>query len=119
MPLIEVTQFRYVSATIRLDSATANLVDQYAAFVHGSADDVVDKALNYVFAKDREFQEYLKSSPSAKVVPTLRVRRLGTGDGAEPAANRKAPVVGVETRREPIPKAASVPEESRSVLRTG
>ena len=70
MPLIEVTQSRYVSATIRLDSATANLVDQYAAFVHGSADDVVDKALNYVFAKDREFQEYLKSSQSGRVVPS-------------------------------------------------
>jgi hypothetical protein len=119
MPLIEVTQSRHVSATIRLDSATATLVDQYAAFVHGSADDVVDKALNYVFAKDREFQEYLKSSQSGKVVPSLRVRRLGTGDGAEPAANGKTPVVGVETRREPAPKAASVPEESRSVLRTG
>ncbi len=86
MPLIEVTQSRYVSATIRLDSATANLVDQYAAFVHGSADDVVDKALNYVFAKHREFQEYLKSPRPAKVVPSLRVRKLGTGDGAEPAA---------------------------------
>jgi hypothetical protein len=119
MPLIEVTQSRYVSATIRLDSATANLVDHYAAFVHGSADDVVDKALNYVFAKDREFQEYLKSSRAGKVVPSLRVRRLGTGDGAEPAANGKAPVVGVETRREPVPKGASVAEESRSVLRTG
>ena len=46
MPLIEVTQSQYVSATIRLDSATAKLVNQYAAFVHGSADDVVDKALN-------------------------------------------------------------------------
>jgi hypothetical protein len=115
MPLIEVIQSQYVSATIRLESATASLVDQYAAFVHGAADDVVDKALNYVFAKDREFQEYLKSSQSAKVVPSLRVRRAG----AEPIANGKAPVVGVETRREPVPKAASVPEESRSVLRTG
>jgi hypothetical protein len=79
----------------------------------------VDKALNYVFAKDREFQEHLKSSQSEKVVPSLRVRRLGTGDVAEPAANGKVPVVGVETRREPVPKAASAPEESRSVLRTG
>lgn len=115
MPLIEVTQSRFVSATIRLESSTASLIDQYAAFVHGSADDVVDKALNYVFAKDREFQEYLKSSQAAKVVPSLRVRRVGT----EPIANGKAPVRGVETRREPIPKASSVPEESRSVLRTG
>ena len=38
MPLIEVTQSRYVSATIRLDSATASLIDHYAAFVHGSAE---------------------------------------------------------------------------------
>jgi hypothetical protein len=115
MPLIEVTQSRYVSATIRLDSATASLVDQYAAFVHGSADDVVDKALNYVFAKDREFQEYLKSAESAKVATSLRVRRAG----AEPAANGKAPVLGVETHRKPDPKPSSVPEEARSVLRTG
>jgi len=115
MPLIEVTQSRFVSATIRLDSGTATLIDQYAAFVHGSADDVVDKALNYVFAKDRDFQEYLKSSQPAKVVPSLRVRRAG----AEPVVNGKAPAIGVETRREPGPKPSSVPEESRSVLRTG
>jgi hypothetical protein len=119
MPLIEVTQSRYVSATIRLESATATLVDQYAAFVHGSADDVVDKALNYVFARDREFQEYLKSSQSAKVVPSLRVRRGGPAERGEPIANGKAPIVGVETRREPAPKAALVPGEAPSVLRTG
>jgi len=115
MPLIEVTQSRYVSATIRLESATASLIDQYAAFVHGSADDVVDKALNYVFAKDREFQEFLKSAKAARVEPSLRVRRAG----AEPAPNGKAPVVGVEAHRKPDPKAPVVPEESRSVLRTG
>jgi len=115
MPLIEVTQSRYVTTTIRLESATANLIDQYAAFVQGSADDVVDKALNYVFAKDREFQEFLKSSQAGKVVPSLRVRRAGV----EPTANGKAPVVGVESRREPAPKASLVPGEARSVLRTG
>jgi hypothetical protein len=115
MPLIEVTQSRYVSATIRLELATASLIDQYAAFVHGSADDVVDKALNYVFAKDREFQEYLKSAEPAKVAPSLRVRRAG----AEPVGNGKGPVLGVETRRKPAPKASPVPEEARSVLRTG
>ena len=115
MPLIEVTQSQYVSATIRLESATAKLVDQYAAFVHGSADDVVDKALNYVFAKDREFQEYLKSSQAAKVVPSLRVR----GAAAEPVANGKTSLGGLETRREPTPKAALGPENTPSVLRTG
>ena len=55
MPLIEVTQSQYVSATIRLESATASLVDQYAAFVHGTADDVVmptESELNYGAAKE-------------------------------------------------------------------
>ena len=93
MPLIEINQTRQISATIRLDSATATLIDQYAAFVHASADEVVDKALNYVFSKDREFQEYLKTSQSLNVVPTLRVRRGGNGEASEPSAN------GREARR--------------------
>ena len=119
MPLIEVTQSRYVSATIRLDSDTATLIDRYAAFVHGSADDVVDKALNYVFAKDREFQEYLKSPLAAKAKPSLRVRRAGAADVPEPESSGKRSRGGVETRRQTRDQASVVPEEPRSVLRTG
>jgi len=55
MPLLEINLSRYISALVRLDETTAEQVDQYAAFVHASADDVVDKALNYVFSKDRDF----------------------------------------------------------------
>ena len=109
MPLIEVTQSRYVSATIRLDAATATLIDQYATFVHASADDVIDKALNYVFSKDREFQEYLKPAQSGNVVPTLRVRRSGNGEASESPANGRRAVAGVAVRdvvrRESVPKA--------------
>jgi hypothetical protein len=119
MPLIEVTQSRYVSATIRLDAATATLIDHYAAFVRGSADDVVDKALNYVFAKDREFQDYLKSSQAGKVMPSLRVRRGGSEHATETAANGKAPSLGVEASHKPVPEVQLVPEETPSVLRTG
>ena len=119
MPLIEVPQSRHVSATIRLDSETATLIDQYAAFVHGSADDVVDKALNYVFAKDREFQEYLKSSLAAKAVPSLRVRRAGAADMPESVGSGKRTRGGVETHRQPRDQASVVPEGPRSVLRTG
>ena len=119
MPLIEVTQSRYVSATIRLDLETATLIDQYAAFVRGSADVVVDKALNYVFAKDREFQDYLKSPLGAEAVPSLRVRRAGAADVPEPVSSGKRSRSGVETRRQPRDQGSLVPEESRSVLRTG
>jgi len=67
MPLLEINQIRYINAVVRLDETTAEQVDQYAAFVHASADDVVDKALNYVFSKDRDFQDFLKR-PQAKQV---------------------------------------------------
>jgi hypothetical protein len=75
MPLLEINLIRYVSASVRLDESTAEQVDQYAAFVHASADDVVDKALNYVFSKDRDFQDFLKTPHAVQVRSTLRVRK--------------------------------------------
>jgi hypothetical protein len=75
MPLLEIPQVRQITATIRLDESTASQIDQYAAFLHASADEVVDKALSYVFAKDRDFQEFLKSPKAARVTQSLRIRR--------------------------------------------
>ena len=75
MALLEITQSRQVTATIRLEEKTADQVDKYAAFIHASADDVVNHALDYVFSKDRDFQEYLKSAEAGDAVPSLRVRR--------------------------------------------
>jgi hypothetical protein len=75
MRLLAVNQIRHISASVRLDESTAEQVDQYAAFVHASTDDVVDKALNYVFSKDRGFHDFLET-PQAKQIPsTLRVRK--------------------------------------------
>jgi hypothetical protein len=75
MPLLEIVQTRQISATIRLDESTAEQIDQYAAFLHASADEVVDKALAYVFAKDREFQDFLRTPEAASVAQSLRIRR--------------------------------------------
>jgi len=80
MALLEVAQIRYVNATIRLDETTATQVNQYAAFIHASADDVVDKALAYVFSKDRDFQDFLKTQEATHVTRTLRVRRAAVAD---------------------------------------
>ena len=86
MPLLEVTQIRHISASIRLTDTTAVQVDQYAAFIHASADEVVEQALTYVFSKDREFQEFLKSSQAGRITPTLRIRKGPGNDAAEPPA---------------------------------
>ena len=89
MPLLEINQIRHISASVRLDESTAAQVDQYAAFIHASADDVVDKALNYVFSKDRDFQDFLKTPQAKQVASTLRVRK-GPSNGADGAACKEA-----------------------------
>ena len=94
MPLLEINQVRHICASVRLDEATAAQVDQYAAFIHASADDVVDKALNYVFAKDRDFQDFLKTTHAKQVAPALRVRK-GPSNGATEQPTKKL-AAGVE-----------------------
>ena len=88
MALLEITQTRQISASVRLDGATATQVDQYAAFIHASADDVVDKALNYVFSKDRDFQDFLKTPQSNKVASTLRIRKTPVIEAPEQPAKK-------------------------------
>jgi len=93
MPLLEVTQTRYVSASIRLTDTTALQLDQYAAFIHASADEVMEQALAYVFVKDRDFQEFVKSPEARRITPTLRVRRAAANDAVEPPARKPVPAV--------------------------
>ena len=94
MPLLEINLSRYVNALVRLDETTAELVDQYAAFVHAPADDVVDKALSYVFSKDRDFQDFLKTPQAKQFASTLRVRR-GPNKDAKDGADQPATKFGV------------------------
>lgn len=90
MPLLEVVQTRQISASIRLTDSTAAQVDQYAAFIRASADEVVEQALAYVFSKDRDFQEFLKSPDAQKITPTLRIRKPAANEAADQSV-RKAP----------------------------
>ena len=90
MPLLEVVQIHYVSASVRLTYSTALQLDQYAAFIHATADEVVDQALAYVFSKDRDFQEFLRTPEGQRITPTLRVRRPLANEPAKPS--RRKPV---------------------------
>ena len=50
------------------------MLDRYAQFHKSPADDVVNEALEYIFTKDKEFQQQLAANPDAKVEGTLRVK---------------------------------------------
>jgi len=103
MPLLEIAQTRrYVSAMIRIEDTTAHRIDQYAAFTKSTADEVVDKALAYVFAKDKDFQEFLETPEAGRVPSSLRVRSGGpNGSGSEATNGHAKPTNGaaaVDTR---------------------
>jgi hypothetical protein len=104
MPLLDIVQTHYVNATIRLNQTTAEQIDQYAALVHASADEVVDKALAYVLAKDRDFQEFLRSPEAARAEQSLRVRRTaqnGAANGAHPQRTKQARAVEASSESRP------------------
>ena len=72
IPLLEITRGCHISASLSM-MRIPQPVDQYAAFIKASADVVVDKALNYVFAKDRDFQDSLKTPETRPICTTLCV----------------------------------------------
>jgi hypothetical protein len=104
MALLEVIQTKQISASIRLTETIATQVDQYAAFIHASADDVVEQALGYVFSKDRDFQEFLKSPNARQVAATLRIRKAPVQEAVEPSAKKPANSVPSSSHT-PIPLA--------------
>lgn len=95
MPLLEVVQTRQISASIRLTDTTAIQVDQYAHFIRACADDVVEQALTYVFSKDRDFQDFLKTPEAKQVASTLRIRKVPTQDVLE--APPKKPAIAAQS----------------------
>lgn len=107
MPLLEVVQTRQISASIRLNDSTATQVDQYAHFIRACADDVVEQALAYVFSKDREFQDFLRTPEARQVASTLRIRKVpaqevhdapakGAGNVSQTAVQANGTVAGLK-----------------------
>ena len=89
MPLLEINASKKVNVTCSLEESTAKLVNEYAAFCKVPADDVVNKALEYVFSKDKEFQQYRVSNPTVQVASGLRIKKsvpsaASTKNGSKP-----------------------------------
>ncbi len=87
MPLLELTISKKVTAIVTLEDSTAKQIDQYAAFTKGSADDVVNAALEYVFSKDKDFQKHREQNASAKPNVPLRLKRPAASSSAASNTN--------------------------------
>lgn len=75
MPMLEIVASKKVTAIVTIEDATAKQVDQYAAMTKGSADDVIEAALSYIFSKDKEFTKFREENASAKPSIPLRLKR--------------------------------------------
>jgi hypothetical protein len=62
-----------------------------AKAIRACADDVVEQALAYVFSKDRDFQDFLKTPEARKVASTLRIRKGPAAEASEPPAQKPLP----------------------------
>lgn len=76
MPMLTLKASKKIETTVRLEESTAKLVDRYAHFAKVTADEVVDKALEYIFTKDRDFQQHLKNHGATEVPASLRVKKI-------------------------------------------
>jgi hypothetical protein len=76
MPLLTVKTSKKIDTQLRLEQSTAKTLDHYAHFLKSSADDVVNEALEYVFARDKDFQQYLQQNPDAAAPSSLRVKKI-------------------------------------------
>jgi hypothetical protein len=68
------------------------LVDQHASFIKTPANSVVEEALKHVFAKDHDFQEYLKLR-EAHGLRRCFAFVASTNDGAESTVKKPVSVV--------------------------
>lgn len=75
MPLLDIAESKKITIVASIEETTAKNVDLYAAFTKGAPDDVVNAALEYIFAKDKDFQKFIESHATAKPKTALRVKR--------------------------------------------
>ena len=99
MPLLEIQHTSKVTVTIALEETIALKVDTYAAFINAPADEVVTKALEYVFSKDREFLQFVETPSDRKAPKQLRIRKAPEMAKKTSVVPTNPPAVEVGARR--------------------
>ena len=81
MALLTVKASKKVEALLKLEESTAKMIDRYAAFLKVSADDVVNEGMEYIFTKDKDFQQHLETEPNTTVQASLRIKKTPASAG--------------------------------------
>ena len=104
MPLFTIKASNKIDTSMRLEESTAKMLDRYAHFHKGPADDVVTLALEYIFQHDKDFQQYLKDNPNLEVPASVRIKKAPAPPKTpKPNANSNG------NHADPAPASASTP----------
>jgi hypothetical protein len=94
MPLLKITTTKKITAVCSLEESTALQVDQYAAYANASPDVVVNKALEYTFSQDKDFQRFIGTNPD--VPKLLRIKKVGNVPTGAKRGPKPAALVGAK-----------------------
>lgn len=99
MALFTVKTSKKVETSMRLEESTAKMLDRYAHFHKGSADDVVNESLEYIFRHDKDFQQHLQQNPNEQIATSVRVKKV---PGAAKAAKNGAGASSKDSTPAPV-----------------
>lgn len=103
MPLFTVKASKKVETSIRLEESTAKMLDRYAHFHKGPADEVVNEALEYIFKRDKDFQQHLQKNPNEAVAASVRIKKTpGTVKGVKTATSNNGSHTGSASSASPV-----------------
>ena len=98
MPLLEIQTVNKVTVTIALDESIARRTDQYALYINAPSDEVVSKALEYVFSKDKDFVNFTQTVDGEIPEHPLRIRRpMGAAERAKRGRRPSSPALPLAT----------------------
>ncbi len=75
MPLLDNEVRKHITVVCSLEESTVIQANQYAAMLNNSGEAIVNKALKYLFAKDKDFQRFMEAHPHAKSEQPLKVKK--------------------------------------------
>jgi hypothetical protein len=95
--LLSVQNIQTATATITLNTQTVYKLNAYAAFTTSTPDAVIVAALDYVFAKDKEFDAYLTTHKDHPQL--LRIQPVKTQQKRRKSGSANPPEVSSTTKK--------------------
>ena len=87
--MLKVKRSNKLTITCSLEESTVKLIDQYAACVSATGDEIIESALQEVFKRDKEFKQYREQNADVQVPSSLRLKKPATPAAAPKKAPRK------------------------------